>query len=243
MRYYVGEELKKRERERELRDAFQKGRLLPLKGKAVGIFEDAVANKNAIILDAGTGAGYFLLELNKLGYKNIYGLDIGNYLTEEAQSSIQGFKTADLNFDKLPWADGFFDAITAWEVFEHLENPHQPIREIYRILKPGGLLLMSVPNIFHIVSRLIFLKRGLFPRWNETNNHISVFPHGIFEKAFLKYFDLIKEGYVHSRIALPGLYRISKYFPENKWFGSWVYYILKKREKINEKWVGKSEGD
>ena len=90
---------------------------------------------------------------------------------------------------------------------------------------------MSVPNIFHIVSRLVFLKRGLFPRWNETNNHISMFPRGIFEKTFLKYFSLVKEGYTFSKISLPLLNKI-KFLPENQWFGNWVFYILKKRDEI-----------
>ncbi|MEK7654135.1 MAG: class I SAM-dependent methyltransferase [Patescibacteria group bacterium] len=199
-----------------------------IKGRCAGIFFDAVSDKKAKILDFGVGSGAFLKSIHERGYQNLYGCDIDNYTAEEVRPFIKDFKTFDASFDKFPHPDQSFDVVTAWEVFEHLENPHNAIREVHRVIKPGGLLIMSVPNIFHIVSRLVFLKRGLFPRWNETNNHISMFPHGIFEKTFLKYFDLKKEGYVFSKINLPLLSSI-KWLPENQWFGNWVYYVLKKK--------------
>lgn len=229
MEYFTPEEIKKNKKvvksKFEIRPA---RRFLALKGKNVEIFQDAVRDNDAKILDFGIGSGAFLKTIWERGYKNIYGCDIDNYVAEDFQPLLKDFKTFDASFEKFPWDEKSLDVVTAWEVFEHLENPHNAIREINRILKPGGLLIFSVPNIFHIVSRLIFLKRGLFPRWNETNNHISVFPHGIFEKAFLKYFDLLKEGYVYSKVKLPILDKIN-FLPENKWFGTWVYYVLKKK--------------
>ncbi len=199
-----------------------------IKGRAAGIFFDAVSDKNTKILDFGVGSGAFLKSIHESGYRNLSGCDIDDYLASEVKPLIREFKTFDASFGKFPWPDQSFDVVTAWEVFEHLENPHQALREVDRILKPKGLLVMSLPNIFHIVSRLIFLKRGLFPRWNETNNHISMFPRGIFEKTFLKYFDLEKEGYVFSKVNLPLISSI-KWLPENQWFGNWVYYVLRKK--------------
>ena len=201
---------------------------LKLKGRNVHIFEQAVADKNSRILDFGTGSAAFIEAIYKKGYRNVAACDIDDYVAEECKRLLKDFQTLDANYQTLKWPKESFDAVTAWEVFEHLENPHNAVREIHRILKPQGLLIFSVPNIFHIISRLVFLKRGLFPRWNESNNHISVYPHGIFEKAFLRYFDLLKEGYVHAKISLPILSAI-KFLPENQWFGNWVYYILRKK--------------
>ncbi len=229
MRYLAPEEIK--QNKNLVKNKFEirpDRKLLGLKGKNVEIFGKAVADKDAKVLDFGTGSGAFLKAIHGRDFKNIYGCDIDDYVAKEIKPILRDFKSFDASFDKFPYADKDFEVVTAWEVFEHLENPHNAIREISRILKPEGLLIFSVPNIFHIVSRLIFLKRGLFPRWNETNNHISVFPRGIFEKAFLKYFDLVQEGYVHSKIALPILNKI-RFFPENKWFGNWVYYVLKRK--------------
>lgn len=202
--------------------------LLALKGRNVDIFREFVKDKNARVLDFGSGSGAFGGIIHGMGYKDIFSCDIDNYLAEGIKPFFKDFRKLDSSFDRFPWPDDFFDVVTAWEVFEHLENPHHALREIHRILRPGGVLIVSIPNVFHIVSRLIFLKRGLFPRWNETNNHISIFPRGIFEKTFLKHFNLIKEGYIYSKISLPGLNKISRYLPENQWFGNWVYYIMKK---------------
>lgn len=211
-----------------IRQKFQTGRPLPLKGRAVQIFQKFMPDRNARVLELGPGAGGFLQALSERGYQNLFAADVDDYLTSAVSQKLSGFATLDMSFEKFPWGDGSFDAVAAWEVLEHLENPHHVLRETSRILKPGGTFLISLPNIFHIVSRLVFLKRGLFPQWNESNNHISMFPRGVFEKTILRYFELVETGYVGSGVNLPVLRRI-RLFPENEWFGRWVYYVLRKR--------------
>jgi len=71
-------------------------------------------------------------------------------------------KTADLNRDDLPFADGEFDLVTCTEAFEHIENYHRVVREAHRILKPGGVFFVSIPNMLSLRSRWIFFSRGLF---------------------------------------------------------------------------------
>ena len=175
----------------QIREKFQAGRPLPLKGRAVPIFERAVPDCGASVLEIGPGAGKFLAALHADGYRRLAACDIDRYLLPDVGSFLQRFAVLDLSFERLPWADGSFDAVAAWEVLEHLENPHHAVREISRVLKPGGIFLLSLPNIFHIVSRLVFLRRGLFPQWDERNNHISLFPRGGFAKAVLRYFLIV----------------------------------------------------
>lgn len=71
-------------------------------------------------------------------------------------------KTANLNRDPLPFEDNTFDLVTCTEAFEHIENYHRVVREVHRILKPGGVFFVSVPNMLSLRSRWIFLSRGLF---------------------------------------------------------------------------------
>ena len=205
-------------------------RPLALKGRAVEIFERFVLERNARLLDLGAGGGGFAAALADRGYATLYGSDREDLLLPEARRVLAGFERADLNCGVIPWPDGFFDAVTAWEVLEHLENPYHAVREIYRVTKPGGIFIFSVPNIFHIVSRLMFLKRGLFPRWHEASSHLSLFPHGILEKATRPYFELAAEGYVHPKIELPLLRRLP-WLPENQWFSNWVWYALRRRAR------------
>jgi SAM-dependent methyltransferase len=60
----------------------------------------------------------------------------------------------------LPYADAEFQYITCLEGLEHIENPHQAIREFARMLAPGGQLVISVPNILNIEERVKWLFNG-----------------------------------------------------------------------------------
>ena len=60
----------------------------------------------------------------------------------------------------LPYADGEFDVVTCVEGLEHIENPQQAIREFARLLRPGGRLVVTVPNILNIEERVKWLLNG-----------------------------------------------------------------------------------
>ena len=60
----------------------------------------------------------------------------------------------------LPYPDQAFEYITCLEGLEHIENPQQAIREFARLLRPGGHLITSVPNILNIEERLKWLIYG-----------------------------------------------------------------------------------
>jgi 2-polyprenyl-3-methyl-5-hydroxy-6-metoxy-1,4-benzoquinol methylase len=53
----------------------------------------------------------------------------------------------DLNRQPLPYANDCFVLVTCIETIEHLENYRQLIREVYRVLRPGGVAVFSTPNI------------------------------------------------------------------------------------------------
>ncbi len=66
---------------------------------------------------------------------------------------------ADLNA-RLPFADGEFDALVCIEGIEHIENPHLLAREANRILRSGGTIYVTTPNVLSIRSRVSYLLRG-----------------------------------------------------------------------------------
>jgi len=68
-------------------------------------------------------------------------------------------RAGDLN-QELPFAARSFDFITCLEGLEHIENPQQAMREFARVLRPGGMLIVSVPNILNIEERLKWLIHG-----------------------------------------------------------------------------------
>lgn len=116
---------------------------------------------DARVLDAGCGEGVIVQEY--AGRLRIEGVD-ANYRSGLVR---QGSVTA------LPYADGTFDEVLCLDVLEHLTFPEQPVAvgELYRVLKPGGGALVSVPNLAHLQSRVHFLLRGRLIRTAALAKH------------------------------------------------------------------------
>ncbi|TSC84134.1 MAG: type 11 methyltransferase [Parcubacteria group bacterium Gr01-1014_17] len=155
-------------------------------GEAARIFH-AFGPKKGRVLDMGCGA--FPFQPSGSGYE-VVGID---------QDKV-GFVHCDFSYDQLPFPDESLDAVTAWEVFEHLENPFFAMREVRRVLKSGGRFFMSVPNPAHIESRVHFFLYGDLPRWRRRSDHIFIPLPAIMRKTFAKRFNLISMRY-----ALPSL--------------------------------------
>jgi ubiquinone/menaquinone biosynthesis C-methylase UbiE len=103
-------------------------------------------------LDIGSGSGDLVKLLKeKINIKSA----CCDYTDKLMQLSGQNVEIVDLNTDKhLPYQDNRFDIVTATEVIEHLEDFRAILREIYRVLKPGGVCVLSTPNILNLNSRL-----------------------------------------------------------------------------------------
>src|SRR5438876_549318 len=96
------------------------------------------------ILDAGCGTGALLDRLEKRPDAEVYGLDFsGQALAYTRERGHHHLVQADLT--RLPFPDGTFDVITALDVVEHIREDEGALREVNRVLRPGGVLLVSVP--------------------------------------------------------------------------------------------------
>ncbi len=104
--------------------------------------------KNKVILDAGCGSGYGSETLAKAGAKKVYGIDLADRSVRYSQAHHSHknlvFRQGDLS--KLDFPDNFFDLVCTFETIEHIKNYEHAVNEFYRVLKPGGLLIISTPN-------------------------------------------------------------------------------------------------
>ncbi len=120
------------------------------------------------ILDAGCGEGVIVDEF--AGRLAIEGID-ANYSSPRVRS---GSLTA------LPYADATFDRALCLDVLEHLTFEEQPraLAELFRVLRPGGQLLVSIPNLAHLQSRVHFALQGRLIRTASEYKHPGDRPAG-----------------------------------------------------------------
>jgi 2-polyprenyl-3-methyl-5-hydroxy-6-metoxy-1,4-benzoquinol methylase len=94
------------------------------------------------ILDVGVGTGTMLAPLE--GYER-YGLDISLAYLKEAQSRLEEVCLS--RIETAPFADASFDAIVTTDVLEHVLGLDRAVEQLTRMLKPGGVLIVNVPNM------------------------------------------------------------------------------------------------
>ncbi len=181
---------------------------------------------NAHVLECGPHTGSFTKLLQEKGYANIHAVDFYDALSFADRSKLD-FKVVDMNTEKLPYEDAFFQYVAAWGIGEHMENPYHFCREVHRVMKPDGIFIFALPNVFHIISRLVFLKKGTFPRWAESNNHITIFTRDTFKKTYLRYFDLVETVYTKPGIQYSFLHIFDRFLPANEWFANYIIYVLR----------------
>ena len=183
----------------------------------------------ANVLDAPCGGSAALtLALIEKGFHAI-GADVD---PEAATRLGNAFSKVDLNA-ALPWPAQSFDAVFSTEGIEHLENHFLFLREMCRVLKPSGTLVLTTPNITALRSRVRFFGSGFFGRdarpLNESSRH-PLHHIGLATFAELRYellvsgFRLLRVRHTHIK---PVSYLYAIYAP---WM--WLYTrVAFRREK------------
>lgn len=112
------------------------------------------------LLDFGAGTGGLTARLRATArYRSIAGADL--FPRSPSLPGDVGWIQGDLN-NPLPIGDERFDVIVAAEVIEHLENPRAVCRELFRLLRPGGLALLTTPNNESWRALIALVVRGHF---------------------------------------------------------------------------------
>ena len=98
------------------------------------------------VLDCGCGMGVYLMMMGKLRNLRLYGVDGDVARLQWAEREGVPAPLSSVDIHRLPFADGTFDKILMSEVLEHLADDRNALHEIFRVLKPGGTLAISVPH-------------------------------------------------------------------------------------------------
>ena len=122
------------------------------------------------IMDLGCGAGVFLEVALLSGWETCVGIDANNRYADIYQEA-NGIQYIQSSFERLDRErlGKEYDCITLWNVLEHLFDLKGIIAEIKRMLKPGGLLFIMVPNVESMATRLIREKSATF-NWKHVSH-------------------------------------------------------------------------
>jgi SAM-dependent methyltransferase len=144
-------------------------------------------------LDAGCGDGRFLAALPAVGPvpARVVGVDIADSILATARrATAAAGLDAELvrgNLERLPLGDSDFDLIVSIQVLEHLLDPAAGIRELARVLRPGGTLLLTTDNRARRLTQTLngprWLVATLLGKRNRREKHL--FPHRTFSKREL----------------------------------------------------------
>lgn len=189
-------------------------------------------------VDLGTGPGAMAARLHVLGYQ-VLGVDRRDAGFEAGVPHL----TTDLNEQNFAVQIGIgqFDLVTAIEVIEHVENPIGFLRNVGRLLSPGGIAVLTTPNVDSLPARVKFLLSGKIRTMDERGDptHISPIFFDLFRRHFLPQAGMVlrrhllfpPKGYQLTRRPLALLFRIASLaFPGDCLLGDNHVLVLEARK-------------
>ncbi|MCL4477968.1 MAG: glycosyltransferase [Deltaproteobacteria bacterium] len=160
------------------------------------------------VLELGCSPGHLGMALDAMGL-DVYGIDLNKeYLYKYPKSIIEKLHIKQCNFenDVIPYHDNEFDCVIFTEVLEHIaiKHPVKILEEIKRLLSPGGILILSTPNVSSI-GNVFALMRGDNVFWDpkifygSTDRHNREYtPKEVFSLLQDAGFQNIKIGYINT---------------------------------------------
>ncbi len=116
------------------------------------------AKREGNLLDIGCWHGQTTMRYaNQLSAKGVFGIEVFAEVAEKAKKAGVDVRCINLETDSFPFASHSMDVVVCNQVFEHLKDIFRPMDEMARVLVPGGILILSVPNLASFHSRIMLL--------------------------------------------------------------------------------------
>ena len=122
---------------------------MSFKMRARTVFEYVDPTDDMLILDLPCGRGFYINMFRYVSQCHIVGADLDWDVVLKAKHNVGHLDDVDIqgvNIYQMPYADNTFDAVILSEVLEHLDDDAQALKEAYRVLKPNGVLAVTVPH-------------------------------------------------------------------------------------------------
>ncbi|HEX2907144.1 MAG TPA: methyltransferase domain-containing protein [Phototrophicaceae bacterium] len=122
---------------------------MAFKKRVQTIFEWIQPRDEAVILDCACGRGFYLNMLRYVSQCQLVGLELDWQVIQKARRNVgqlPNLLLTNANIYALPYPDKHFDGVILSEILEHVDRDVDGLREVYRVLKPGGVVAITVPN-------------------------------------------------------------------------------------------------
>lgn len=169
--------------------------------------ECGIKRKEDNLLEIGFKNGYFLENARKEGF-NVYGTEISEQYFNETKKRFPNINIALEKNNKIPYEDNSMDFVVSFQVLEHVPSLDELLKEVYRVLKPGGVMYHVCPNYnsfyeghYNVIwlpflgkktGRLYLKLLGKYSKYYETLNIIK--PNSIKKKLLNVDFEIVSLG-------------------------------------------------
>ena len=156
--------------------------------KVISLLEKTLGGPGRL-LDVGCFNGILLAEAKRLGWE-VEGVEPSRWARQKAREQF-GLEIRHPSLQETSFAEGSFDAVTAIDVLEHFLHPKEELQEISRIVRKGGILYLSTPDIDSLARR-IFRSRW----WGYRPEHLFYFSRRCLRSLLVSFnFELVWEGF------------------------------------------------
>jgi SAM-dependent methyltransferase len=147
------------------------------------------------LLDVGCALGYTLQAARRLGLDAV-GVDISEYAVRQCRE--RGLQAEIGALDALPFADGAFQLVIMKHVLEHTPRPREALREVRRVTRPGGGILIAVPHGGYLKARLNPTASRFFrPEVHGSEHHFYFTPPTLSRLLGEEGFEPVRVGHPH----------------------------------------------
>jgi SAM-dependent methyltransferase len=193
---------------------------MAFKKRVQTIFEWIEPGDDKVILDCACGRGFYLNMIRAVSQCRLVGLELDEDVIEKAGRNVGHLANLLLtraNIYQQPYRSSTFDGIILSEILEHIEDDVRGLREVYRLLKPDGVVAITVPNanypfwwdpINKTLETLLNTHIGKGPLAGLWANHVRLYTAEQLRKAVLAAGFLVEEERAFTHYSFPFIHNI-----------------------------------